>query len=514
MGTAEHYDVIVVGAGSAGCVIAARLTEHPALRVLLLEAGPDYPDPTQLPKDLRDGARNSMTAHNWGYSHRPGSGRLKLPMPRGRVVGGSSAVNTCIGLRGQPEDYDEWASLGLPEWSWAQCLPAFKRLERDLDRHDDFHGQDGPLPLRRHPPSEWAAWQAAFVEAALGLGYARCEDSNAPGSAGVGPHAMNKLDGRRISAAEAYLTPTVRRRETLTLRAQTLVRRVLVRNGRAYAVEVEGPSGVESLAATRIVLCAGALCTPGILLRSGIGPHQDVARLSCELVADVPAIGRRLLDHPGMAFFLRPRVFGPTRRAAPLIQTVLRYPSGARQHPSDMLLQPGSKLTLPHFDVPLPLFDAPLVSLMGQVGKPEGFGVLRFTSADPRAQPVIESRMLQHAGDRALAVDAMQRGYALVCEKPMRELATPLWPSARVLRDRARIERWVVHALDSGYHPCGTVPMGADGSPDAATDGRGQVRGVAGLTVADASLMPTIPSANIHLATLMLAERMAQWLAA
>jgi choline dehydrogenase len=424
------------------------------------------------------------------------------------VVGGSSAVNTCIALRGQPEDYDEWAALGLREWSWAQCLPAFKRLERDLDRgDDDFHGRDGPLPLRRHPPEEWVAWQAAFVEGCRELGYPSCYDTNAPGSHGVGPHAMNKVEGRRISAAEAYLTPAVRRRETLAIRPGVLVRRVLLRDGAVAGVEVQGPRGVEALHAPQVVLCAGAIHTPALLLRSGLGPRADVERIGVELLRDLPAIGRRLLDHPGTAFFLRPRWFGPTRRLDPLIQTVLRYPSGARAHPSDMMIQPGSSL-------PLPRVDLPLVSIMAQVGKPRGSGMLRVRTADPHQLPVIESRLLSDAGDRALAVDAMQRAYAVVQTAPMRALASHFWPRERVLRDRALAHEWIVNACDSGYHPCGTVPMGAESAPDidAATDERGHVRGVQGLTVADASLMPTIPSTNIHLATLMIGERIGAWL--
>jgi choline dehydrogenase len=500
--------LVVVGSGSSGAVIASRVTERADRDVLLLEAGPDYPDQAALPNDLRDGTRNSWLEHDWRYSHRPTpTQRVPFVFPRGKVVGGSSAVNTCIALRGHPYDYDEWAARGLPEWSFDECLPAFKRLEDDRDFGDrDYHAKNGPIPIRRHPPSEWSPWQAAFVDAARHLGHRDCDDVNEPGTkGGVGPHAMNKIDGVRMSAARGYLTNEVRARDNFRLRADTLVRRVVVERGRVTGVEVEMSGAVETIATSHVVLAAGAIATPGILLRSGIGPRRDVERLGVPLVRDLPAVGARLLDHPGAAIILIPRA-GVCRMKDPLIQTVLRYTSATSERPFDMQIQAGSFLPL-HPRLILPAF-----TMMCCVGKPRGFGKLTFASADPHDKPVIESNFLLDDQDRARAVEAITIMDALLRAPSMKGLAWHYWPDRATLADERALDTWVFKSCGSGYHPCGTVPMGAEGDPEAAVDGRGRIAGIEGLVVADASIMPTVPSANTNLTALMIGERFGEWL--
>lgn len=500
----RHAETVIVGAGAAGAVLAARITEHPEREVLLLEAGNDYPDPDHLPGDLRDGTRNSLTAHDWGFRHTVNAkAPMRFPLPRGRVVGGSSAVNTCIALRGVPGDYDEWAALGLTEWSWAECLPAFKRLETDLDVQNEWHGADGPIPIRRHTPAELVPWQAAFLEACERAGYPAAPDANDPNATGYGPHPMNKLQGERMGAARCYLTPAVRARPNLTIRPNTLARRVIVRAGRVVGVEVETHGVVHTVSAARVVLCAGALNTPGVLLRSGIGPRRSVEALGVELVRDVPAVGARLLDHPGAAFFVWPKA-GVCDLAHPLIQTALRFRSAHGTLPNDLQVQPGSALLMPQASLPL-------VSIMCHVGKPRGHGTLTFTSTRADARPVIHSRLLDDPYDRALAVEALSVGYALATSEPMRALGRVVWPPPGVMAARDALDGWIRRVCDSGYHPCGTVPMGATRG-DGAVDSRGRVDGLEGLVVADASLMPTVPTSNIHLPTLMIAERFGEWL--
>ncbi len=489
----EDFDWIIVGSGSTGGVAVARATENPRVRVLLLEAGPDYPH--ALPKDVVLGGRNSYFRHDWGYAHVPTTGqRIPFVFPRGRIVGGSSSVNTCIALRGRPYDYDEWDS---PDWTWDKCLPAFKRLETDLDFDGEWHGKSGPIPIRRHPRSELVPWQAAFLDACKLQGIPDCPDHNDPTASGAGPHAMNKVGGERMSVLRCYFTPEVRKRENLRIEPNVLVRRVLFSGTRAIGVEVERDGRVETIRGKRIMLSGGAINTPGILIRSGIGPRERIERLGVELVHDLPSVGARVLDHHGAAIFFMPS-FGSVDLDDPLIQVLYRFTSKDSDWPNDMQIQAGSIL-------PFPWVTIPLVSLMCQVGKPRGHGEIHWDSADPHAKPRIASHVLELREDRERAVAALRRAFEIAQSPPMRALGRLFWPrQSTLLSDR--MHDAIRSACDSGYHPCGTVPMGE------ATDSRGRVHGTTNLWVADASLMPTVPSANTNLTCIMMGERFGEWM--
>jgi choline dehydrogenase len=316
---------------------------------------------------------------------------------------------------------------------------------------------------------------------------------------------MNKIDGQRISAARAYLGATVRARTNLTIKADSVVRRLKMRGRRAVGVEIERHGRVVELLADRIVLSAGAIATPGILLRSGIGPASEVARLGIELVRDVPGVGAQLLDHPGVAIFFLPAKAGMARVDHPLIQTVCRYGSEGGMGPNDMQIQPGSF-------VPLPKFPVAGVTLAAVVGKSRAKGTLRFTSARPGDGPIIRTNLLGDERDRTAMREALRWIARLAKTKAITPLARPIYPRRNPFDERGEFTGPLEQITGSGYHPCGTVPMGGDDDPHAATDGRGRVRGIEGVIVADASLMPTIPSSNTNLPSLMIGERFGEWL--
>jgi len=500
----RHADIVVVGAGSSGSVIASRMTENPDRDVLLLEAGPDYPNAALLPPDLVDGRRNATRSHDWNYVHRPTPGQSLLRFPRGRVVGGSSAVNTCIALRGQPYDYDEWAAMGLPEWTFERCLPAFKRLEDDRDFDNEWHGRGGPIPVRRHRPEECGPWQRGFLDGCRDLGFGWCPDTNNPTMSGFGPHTMNKLRGVRMSAARGYLTDAVRARENLRILPHTVVHRVRFRNRKVVGLTVETLGRMHEIATSRIILAAGAIASPGILLRSGIGPRASVERLGVELVAEVPAVGARLLDHPGVGIFFRPKR-GLHNERFPIIQNVLRFTSKGSPYVNDVQLQPLSFLPTPWG------IDVPVVTLGVCVGKPRGHGGIEWNDTNPHRRPILDPGFLLDAADKAVALEALRLGLLAADTNIMRDMATLLWPRRDVVEDDAKLAAALPRICDSGYHPCGTVPMGRDGDPGSAVTQYGRIRPVDGLWVADASVMPTIPSSNTNFPTLMMGERFGEW---
>jgi choline dehydrogenase len=347
------YDTIVVGAGSAGAVIAARLSEDAGRSVLLLEAGPDYPDLDRLPTDLADGTTASSTAHDWHWMGDAVPGRA-VHYARGKVTGGSSAVNGIVAIRGVPDDYDEWARLGNTEWSWERCLPAFRRLEDDQDFGGDLHGKGGPIPIVRWKEHELAPLQRAYRDACIAAGYPAQEDHNDPSQTGVGSWAMNRAGSMRISTAIGYLAPA-RHRLNLTIRGGCHVHRVLFDGKRATGVELECGGEVQRAMAREVVLSAGALHSPAVLMRSGVGPAGHLCEIGIPVVHDLPGVGGNLREHPSVTLIVLPKD-DVIRPGDPLQQIGLRYTATGSTVTNDMQMYmwswdaeriPQIRLTMP-----------------------------------------------------------------------------------------------------------------------------------------------------------------------
>ncbi len=500
----ESWDIIIIGAGSAGCAIAARASEDPNRRVLLLEAGPDYPDIKATPFDLVNSHNNSYTDHDWELAYEPVRKR-RVPFPRGRVVGGSSAVNTCIALRSLPEDHAEWAEAGNTDWAWDNVLPAYRRMERDLDYGQaPYHGDAGPITIRRYPPAELLPQHQAFLDTARDLGYPDCPDANDPESWGSGPQPMNKLGRLRVSCAVGYLAPA-RIRPNLTIQADSLVHRLICENGRCVGVEVEHNGQVSEIRAKLVVVSAGAILSPAILMRSGIGPAAELARHGIDLVADAPGVGRNLCDHPALAVVCAAKDGVRVDFDEPIIQTILRYTAAGSDKRNDLQIEQISFAGRRNGPA--------LFSIAAVVEYQYGRGELRLSSADPHAIPVVDNRFCEDDRDADRLVSALKDAMAFTRTGALADMIDSVtFPDPARPDDDESLKALTRKLSGSGYHPSGTVKMGPASDPMAVVNQHGCCHFQDGLVVADAAILPSVPRANTNLSAILVGEMIGEWL--
>jgi 5-(hydroxymethyl)furfural/furfural oxidase len=554
------YDYVIVGAGSAGCVLASRLSERSSDRVLLIEAGDDFAPGSEPPEVLDSFA---ATAHanprfTWpgltaAFGPRPGNAPDRRPRRRytqGRVIGGTSAINGMVAVRGLPSDYDDWAARGAIGWDWDGVLPFFRKLEHDHNFGGPLHGKEGPVPLRRIQ-SGWPPFVEGVFAAVANLGYRNIHDQNGVFADGYFPIAISNIDNHRVSSAMAYLTPAVRQRANLSILSGARAEALLYSGTRVLGVRVRRGREPIYIHGHETIVSMGAIHSPAFLMRSGIGSAADLKELGIGVVADRPGVGRHLMEHPGVNFgcYLKPEARLPATMRRQMFAG-LRWSSKLDGcPPGDMYIIPSNKAAWHAIGHRLGL-------LMMWVNRSYSTGTVRLTSPDPAARPEVDFnmgsdwrdmerlvlgvrmmiRLQEHPSirrtveeifpvsysDRARKFGVYSRSNALqmaaagalmdASPRLRRQMIDRLiadGPSIADLADESTLKEWIASTVLGHWHATSTCRMGAADDADAVTDPAGRVYGVAGLRVCDASIMPTVPCANTNLPTIMVGEKIA-----
>ncbi|MBZ9991548.1 GMC family oxidoreductase N-terminal domain-containing protein [Mesorhizobium sp. BH1-1-5] len=560
------FDHVIVGGGSAGCVLANRLSADPRRSVCLVEAGPDTP-PEAVPDAIYSDAFlpdyfqpyrywTDLEAYTGALGNKC-QAQVKADMkPRryeqARVMGGGSSVNGQVLIRGLAADYDEWQELGASGWSWNDCLPLFKRIERDLDFATPLSGTQGRIPIRRTFPEHWSPFALAFRDAVGKVGIPYLDDSHQQTGDACFPFGRNNAYNHRVSAAAGYLDESTRRRPNLRILAGSTVRSLTFEGRRATGVNVVTKGQEQWIEAGEIILSAGALHTPALLMRAGIGRAEHLGEVNVPVLCDRRGVGENLLDHPLIGFGVHLRDHGrlsPAARNGFLMH--MRWSSGHPDcAPVDMKLTVSGRFAATRLG-------QRLATVNFGPNKAYSKGIVRLNAASPEAEPFVAFNYLSDERDLARFKSTARRVAGFLSTDPVSGFVSGFWPGIyaeslrnlsaptpwnrlvtnvaaslldlggparrmvlgaavdqrfpleRTLADDATMEAWIRAGVQGDWHPCGTCRIGAPDDPYAVVDPKGLVYGVERLRVADASIMPSIPSANINLTTMMIGEKIA-----
>ena len=520
------YDVIIVGGGAAGSVLASRLAENAETSVLVLEAGPDYPDPNNIPDEIKFGGTRYAEAqdseHNWALRGTITEEQGEIHVAQGRVIGGGSSINGQAMQRGLPEDFEAWSALGNDEWSYSKVLPFFRKSEHDLDIRDDFHGTDGPMPVRRRQSGPTPDIQRAFREALINDGYNPTNDTNGANPAGVGVSPSNNLDGMRMSAAMTFLGP-VRHRLNLTVRGGVAVRKIIIKDLKAIGVEAESGGEVFNIEADKVVLCSGAIKSPHLLMLSGIGSADQLKEFGITPVHELPGVGQNLWNHLSSHIAFKVKEGVTLSGEADAVHFSLHYTSKGSSEANDMVLRTNPVIDEREEKVPglrtKYVTDGIPPEQVGRIsctlGLPDGSGYVRLASADPLVQPTFNYQYLQNSNDIQRVRDGIRMGCDLLETEAYKDVCDyRINPKDEILNDDAALDLWIRQNVGSARHVSGTCRMGPDSDPTTVVDQYCKVKGMQNLFVVDASIVPRVPrSGGLHATVLMIGERAADWIA-